>query len=197
MRIPRLQIVTAATLQPLTQAEMEVHCRTLGAEGVDVLPYLLAAAEHVETITGRAFLTQTWKGFLDYFPWEDEIQVPKGWMQSVTHLKYWGSDDTEYTLSTDEYAVDTGGDGFGRLKLKYNKTWPSVTLRTLNPVEVQFVAGKTTANDLPHAIRQAIRLLGASWYEHREEVVLGSTAAVVSSKLAVGVDALVANWRLY
>jgi uncharacterized phiE125 gp8 family phage protein len=197
MRTHRTQIVTPATLQPLTQAELEAHCRTLGAEGVDVLPYLLAAAEHIETITGRAFLAQTWRGYLDHFPWGDEIQIPKGWLQSVAHLKYWDANDSEYTFPTSQYAVDLGGDGFGRLKLKYARQWPSVTLRTLNPVEVQFVAGKTTAGDLPHAIRQAIRLLGASWYEHREEVVLGSTSAVVSSKLAVGVDALVANWRLY
>lgn len=197
MRLSRTQIVTPATLQPLTQAEMEAHCRTLGADGVDVLPYLLAAAEHIGTITGRALLTQTWRGYLDYFPWGDEIQIPKGWMQSVTHLKYWDASDVEYTFPASEYHFDLGGDSFGRLKLKYARQWPSVTLRTLNPVEVQFVCGKANANELPHAIRQAIRLLGAAWYEHREEVVLGSTAAVVSSKLAVGVDALVANWRLY
>jgi uncharacterized phiE125 gp8 family phage protein len=197
MRPHRTAIVTAPTLQPITQAEMEAHCRTLGADGVDVLPYLYAAAEHIETITGRAFLTQTWRAYLDYFPWGDEIVLPKGWLQSVTHIKYWDSVDTEYTFSVSDYSVDLGGDGFGRVKLKYNREWPSVTLRTLNPIEVQFVCGKTDPALLPQVLRQSIRLLGASWYEHREEVVLGATAAVVSNKLAVGVDALVANWRLY
>jgi uncharacterized phiE125 gp8 family phage protein len=197
MHTHRRQIVTRPTLVALTQAELETHCRTLGATGADVTPYLYAAAEHIETICSRAFLTQTWKAYLDYWPGDDEIVVPLGWLQSITHLKYYNSAGTATTVSSSEYDVDLGGDGYGRLKLKYQRLWPTATLQPLNPIEIQFVAGKTDAANLPQAIKHSIRLLGASWYEHREEVVLGSTAAVVSNKLAVGVDALVANWRMY
>jgi uncharacterized phiE125 gp8 family phage protein len=197
MHTHRRQIVTRPTLHALTQAELEAHCRTLGATGADVTPYLFAAAEHIETICSRAFLTQTWRAYLDYWPWCDEIVIPLGWLQSVTHLKYYDTTGAATTVATDQYDLDTGGDGYGRLKLKYQKHWPTATLQPLNPIEIQFVAGKTGPDELPHAIRQAIRLLGAAWYEHREEVVLGATAAVVSNKLAVGVDALVANWRLH
>lgn len=197
MHTHRRELVTAPTLHALSQADLEQHCRTLGATGADVTPYLLAAAEYIETICSRAFLTQTWKAYLDYWPRSGEIILPLGWLQSVTHVKWYDADAIATTVSASDYAVDTGGNGYGRIVLKYGKQWPSGTMRTLNPIEVQFVAGKATAEDLPQAIRQAIRLLGASWFENREEVVIGSSSAVVSSKLAVGVDALVANWRMY
>jgi uncharacterized phiE125 gp8 family phage protein len=197
MHTHRRQILTRPTLHALTQAELEAHSRVLGATNADVTPYLFAAAEHIETICSRAFLTQSWKAYLDYWPWGDEIVIPLGWLQSITHLRYYDTTGTAFTVPSSQYDVDLGGDGYGRIKLKYARHWPTATLQPMNPIEIQFVAGKATPDELPHAIRQAIRLLGAAWYEHREEVVLGATAAVVSSKLVVGVDALVANWRLH
>lgn len=194
----RRQIVTPAVLSPLSEAELGEWCRTLGvAESGDLLASLLAATGHVETVCDRAFLTQTWNCFADGFPCAGEIVLPLGWLQSVTHLKYYDTAGAATTVSAATYGVDLGGDGYGRILLEYGQSWPTATLRNTNPIEIQFVAGKASAADLPAAIRHAIRLLGAAWYEHREEIVLGNTSAVVSSKLAVGVDALLANWRLY
>ena len=48
-------------------------------------------------------------------------------------------------------------------------------LRTVNPIEVEFIAG---ANTLPNAARQAMLLLIGHWYANRESVQVGNVTSV-------------------
>jgi len=175
---------------------MEAHARAAGQPPEQYQPYVRAAQAYVETITGRKLVTQTWKWFLDAFPCSDRLVIPFGQLQSVTHVKYTDTAGTQTTFSADYWEVSTARDP-GVLALSYAQSWPSTTLRVLDPIEIQFVCGWTAAAHAPYEIQAAILLIAAHLYEHREDVVLGNSASVESKALELGSRALLANWRIW
>lgn len=189
-------LVTGPTEQAISDAEMVAHARAAGQPADQYQPYIYAAQGYVETICNRKLITQTWKWFLEDFPCGDRIALPFGQLQSVTHVKYTDSDGTQTTFSDSYWETSIACDP-GVLALSYGQSWPSTTLRVLDPVEIQFVCGWLTAPDVPAEIRSAILLVAAHLYANREAVVLGNQASVESKALELGVSSLLANWRIY
>jgi len=88
-------------------------------------------------------------------------------------IKYYGTDDTEYSMSGADYIVDDKSEP-GRIVLAYGKSWPSTTLRTANGVCVTFIAGYgDEASDVPRNIWVGMLLLLGHYYENREAVTSG------------------------
>jgi uncharacterized phiE125 gp8 family phage protein len=155
--------------------------------GVSVLKYAASVAdsgaisdiiktarEYCEKFQNRAYVTQTWQLWLDAFPGKDYIEIPKPPLQSVSSVKYYDTDDAEYTLAATEYTVDDKSEP-GKLFLRYNKTWPTTTLRPYNGACVEFVAGYgDTGASVPDTARQAMLLLIGHWYENREAAIAGT-----------------------
>ena len=152
-----------------------------------------AAREHIEDITRRALLTQTWCYYLDQFPDKDFITIPFGNLQSVTSVKWKDTDGTETTLTaTTDYLVETNGDQCGRIVLPYGESWPSGSLYPSNPITIEFVCGWTAAASIPKKIKAACLMLCAKLYASRGEDVIGQS--VVEDKT---VDRLLASSRLW
>lgn len=189
-------LVTAPAAYAISDAEMVAHARASGQPSTQYQPYIYAAQGYVETICNRKLITQTWKWFLPAFPQCDRIQLPFGKLQSVTHVKYTDSDGLQATFADTGWEISTACDP-GVLALSYGQSWPSTTLRVLDPVEIQFVCGFGAAGDVPYEIRSAILLVAAHLYANREAVVLGNQASVESKALELGVSSLLANWRIY
>ena len=161
----------------------------------DLLTSILQASrEHVEDITRRALLTQTWDMYFDSFPADDCIPLPFGNLQSVTHIKYTDSDSSETTMTeTTDYIVETNGEGIGRIVLPYSVSWPSFTAYPSNPIVVRFVCGWTLAASVPEKIVAAIKLVCSDLYENRESQVLGSGTFIENRT----VNNLLINAKLY
>ncbi|OPY74918.1 MAG: Phage gp6-like head-tail connector protein [Syntrophorhabdus sp. PtaU1.Bin153] len=157
---------------------------------------IYAAREHVENVTRRALLTQTWDYYLDEWPDEDYIRIPFGNLQSVTSVSYKDEDGTETTLTaTTDYLVETNGDQCGRIVLPYGVSWPSGTLYPSNPIKIRFIAGWTTAALVPYPIKAATKMICADLYENRERQIVNlSTQTYQENKT---VSALLANYRLW
>ena len=65
----------------------------------DLLEELITTArEHVEEITGRAIIKQTWEYYLDAWPTDNKIKLPYGRLIDIMGLKYKESDGTEIIL---------------------------------------------------------------------------------------------------
>jgi uncharacterized phiE125 gp8 family phage protein len=132
--------------------------------------FITAARIKCEEHQGRAYITQTWDLYLDDFPEADEIELPRGPLQSITSVKYYGTDGTEYTMSASDYIVDIASDP-GRIVLGYGKTWPTTVLRPANGVIIRFVCGYgAAAAAVPALIRLAIKMLVGHYYANREAV---------------------------
>ena len=191
-----LQLVTGPNGWPIDETDLEDHARAIGQPTAQLEPYIHAAVNHLEVISNRRFLSQTWKMFLDEFPAGGVISVPYAPLVSVTHIKYTTTDAVQHTFASSNYGVSTART-LGQIILEYSKDWPTETLRYTDPIEIQFVVGYTNAAAVPNQIKQAIKMLAAHFYEHREAVALGTTAAVDESELPFAVSALIAPWRVW
>lgn len=141
-------------------------------ENVTLTRLIATAREDCEKFQNRAYISQTWEMWLDAFPSEDHLDIPLPPLQSVSSIKYYGTDDTEYTMAVADYFVDTKS-FVGRVALGYGKTWPSATLRPANGVCITFIAGYGDAAAVPNYIKQAMMLTIGHLYENREDVIAG------------------------
>lgn len=174
-----IKLITAPTAEPITLAEAKAQLKIDWTdEDTQINGYILAAREHCEGFQNRALITQTWELWTDAWPCKDCFNVPLPPLQSVTSIKYYGTDDTEYTLATTEYFVDPVSQP-GRIVLAYGKSWPSTTLRPANGVAVRFVAGYGLAAAVPQKVKQAMLLLVTLMYQKRLPIVEGKIVGEV------------------
>ena len=129
---------------------------------------IVAARRIIENVTNRRLIEQTWELALDEFPYADSIRIPYPPLISITSVTYYDVDEVSATFAATNYHVDTYGEP-GNIVLADGSVWPSTTLRTVNGVVIRYVCGYgDEATDVPQEFRQAIKMLAAELYEHRE-----------------------------
>lgn len=161
-------VSTAPTVEPVTLADVKIHLRTVTGDTSEdaavITPLITAAREYCENVTGLALAAQTVKAYPDSWGlW----RLPRSPVTSITSVKYYDVDDAVYTLAATEYQVDLVD---GLISILED---PGIELRALNPIVVEYTTGFTTGNTCPMAIRQAMLLLIAHWYQNREAVGVG------------------------
>jgi uncharacterized phiE125 gp8 family phage protein len=152
-----LVLITPPTTEPVTLTEAKLQLRVTINDDDNLITALIAQArEYCEGFQCKAYITQTWQLWLDGWPAESEIAIPKQPLQSITSVKYYGTDNTEYTLLSADYFVDAKSQP-GRAVLAYGKSWPTITLRPANAICIEFKAGYgDTAANVPKIVKQAI-----------------------------------------
>tara|TARA_R100001510_G_C7621316_1_gene182179 strand:- start:510 stop:1139 length:630 start_codon:yes stop_codon:yes gene_type:complete len=141
----------------------------------------------VEEFTRRRLITQTYNIFYDEFPPYIDLQV--GEVASVTHVKYYDTDNSLQTLAASNYDVDTKVRP-GRIYQSNTGDFPN-TYERPNAVEVEFVVG-SAASDVPAPIVQAMYIVIGRYYENRQDVVTGT----IASELPLMVEHLLTPYRL-
>lgn len=190
-----LTIVTPPAEEPVTLTEAKNHLRVDLTDDDSLISALIVAArEHAEAITRRAFITQTLKLSLDAFPANNgPIYVPMPPLQSVNSLKYFDTDGMEQTLTEGtDFLVDNESEP-GRITPAPDTGWPATQNRP-NAVSVEFVAGFGDASKVPQGIKQAILLMVGHWYENREAVTMQGNNA---GELPMAVDSLLMMHRIW
>jgi len=191
-----LKIITAPTLEPVSLTEAKAHLRVTNTDSDTLITSLIKVArQHCEAITNRALASATYELIMDTFP--DKIVLPMSPVESVTSIKYTDSDSIETTLAATEYILYTSEPAI--IIPGYDVSWPSFTEYPAGAVKVRYLAGYRAASTdaslhIPEAIKQAILLLIAHFYENREEVVTGMTMV---AKLPIGIDALLYPFRIW
>lgn len=156
---------------------------------------IVAARQYVEAVTNRALMTQSWRLPMDAFPQSRTIYLPVPPLQDVSSITYYDAKGTLQTLDADYYFVDVDSEP-GRVVLADSFSWPDTHSRP-NAVSIQFTAGYgSETNQVPQAIKHAMLMLIAHWYEHREAVVIG-TSGNVATEVAFAVDALLTPYRVW
>jgi uncharacterized phiE125 gp8 family phage protein len=198
-----LTLITPPAVEPLTLAEAKAHLRVDTTDDDDLISALLTASRSFcEEWTGRAFVTQTWELVLDDFPTDlnaDEIEIPRPPLRSVTSIKYDDETGLEHTLATDQYEVDDiSQPGW---VVPVDAGWPVALWEGINAVRIRFVAGyapganspDTFADNIPGAIKAAIRLYLGQLYDQREDIVVGT---IVNRVPSGSVQSLLRNFRV-
>ena len=145
------------------------------------------ATNVVEQFTRRRLITQTYNIYYDEFPPYMDLQV--GNVASVTHVKYYDTDNTLQTLDTSQYDVDIRVKP-GRIYQAEDGNFPD-TYERANSVEVEFVVG-SAASDVEDAIKQAMYIVIGRYYENRQDVVMGTQV----NELPLMVEHLLTPYRL-
>jgi uncharacterized phiE125 gp8 family phage protein len=182
--------VTPPAEEPVAIAEVRAFLRVAGTEEDGLIARLLAAArERMEEETGRALLPQTWRMSADV-----EEGRAKGAFRafdlrrppylSFVEARVAREDGTSAVLALDDVRVDADGPAVWlRLEgaLAGRRTW--------RPVEIVWRAGHADAAEVPEALKTALLLLVAHFYERRDS--LGAPAAAMPE----AVRALLAPFR--
>lgn len=171
----------------------------------EIVSWITAARQTVETVTHRALITQTWDLKRDGFPsWEASrmafnatLTLPKPPVQSITSVSYIDTNGTTQTWSASLYDTDlpTGEHASpARIQPAYQQIYP-VTRDVPNAVVVRFVAGYGSATStVPAAIKAAMKLLIGNWWQNREAGLITRGTADV---LPYGVDALLWPYKVF
>jgi len=166
MRFYRLN--TAASAEPVTAAEVKLNARVAhSVEDTLIASWIKAARKLAEDYQHRSYVQQVYRMAYDSFP-DTCIDFPRPPLISVGSVKYYDTDDAETVFSSSNYFVDTNSE-VGRLSLNYGITWPTVVLRPINAVIIEFTAGYgADASAVPDSVKNAIYLYCTHMYENRD-----------------------------
>jgi uncharacterized phiE125 gp8 family phage protein len=185
-----LIIVTPPEEELLSAAESKLQSRVDGADEdalIDV--YIKAAREKCEEVARRAFVAQTLALFLDTWPNEKSIKLPRPPLIDVDSITYKLADGTEQEFT--DFVIDKNSTP-GRLALADGASWPDDDLYPIGAIQITYQAGYGEAEAVPQIYRMAVQLLAAHWYENREATVPNSLGSV---EIPFGVTALLTGDR--
>jgi uncharacterized phiE125 gp8 family phage protein len=168
----RTTLSTASAGEPVEWSELKDHLRVAqssDAENTLLTHYIKTAREFAEGYTGRRFVTQTWKYYMDAFPGDNYIEIPYAPLQAASFaIQYTDASSSASSVSASSYAVDTNTTP-GRVVLDFGATWPGSTLANNNPIQITFKCGYgLNAASTPMSIRTWIMACAGFMYENRE-----------------------------
>lgn len=160
-----IQIQTAAASNAVNVAEAKSHLRVSHSNDDTYIGNLIKAAEGaVENYANRKLVASTFDMKLEDFP-NGGIILPYSPVTSITHIKYYDTDNTQQTWASTNYYYNLAEEP---VKIEYvDGDYPDVYDYRSDNVEVRFVCGYTT---VPEGLRQAILLLIGDMYEMRMDM---------------------------
>ena len=167
-------VEVAASAAILTTAEAKTHLKVdTDADDTYIDNLVSAATESAQIFTNRYFINTTITQYGD--TWSDMATLFKSQVNTITHIKYYDSDNSEQTLATSVYLSDIIHQP-ARIALKPNQSFPDLADR-ISAIECQYIVGYGgVASKVPQGIREAVLLIVGNWYENRQEVVVGRIA---------------------
>lgn len=173
-----LVMISGPAAEPLTLTETKAHLR-IDDDDEDqlVASLILTSRLHVEAALGLALLTQSWRLVLDRWPRSASVPIPLYPLQSVAEVRVRAADGTPAVVEAGDYVVDVASMP-GRI-VRTGGAFPQPG-RAASGIEIDFTAGYgAVAADVPAPIRQALLLLVAHWYEHRDPIEIGAPGTAI------------------
>lgn len=165
-----LALYTEPADEPVSLDQARLHCRVDGTlEDAYLLSLIRVARRACEQKTGRQLVTQTWDVLYDGFGRAADsrgvIWLPRSPLQSVTHVKYYDTEDVQQTWAAAKYQVVAGLQP--RLAPVWTESYPS-TYDRMHAVEVRVVVGYGEPDQVPEDLVQWMLLHIGHWYANRE-----------------------------
>lgn len=178
-----IRIVTPPAAEPVALGEMKTVLR-IDHDDEDALIEALirAARERVEAATGRALITRGVVETLDRWPARGGPQrLGVSPVSAVTEVRTRTAAGAATVLAADRYYADLAANP-PRLVLISGAHWP-LPGRGSGGIEIQYTAGYgDTPDDVPEALRQAVREIAAEAYDRGG--VQGALAPATQALLA-------------
>jgi len=178
-------LLAGPALEPLSLDEMRVYLRlqTSEEDGL-VLSLIKAARNAVEQGARRALIAQKWRLRLPRIPREKSWHLPISPILSLDAVRTFDALGNSVLLDLALFQLDGSA-----LCISPALMSPD---RSAAGVEIDLTAGfGTQPTDVPEALRQAMRMLVAHYYEHRADALHEDNVAHFPAAIA----AAVAPWR--
>jgi uncharacterized phiE125 gp8 family phage protein len=200
---------SAPAVEPITLEEAKAHLR-LDTNDDDMLiqSLILTSRLHIEVALGLALITQTWSCFFDrwparagalvepagggftlrersarFEPASETVTLPISPVRSIDAVRIYAGDGTFISLPTAGFTFDLAS-RHPRVTRNAETMMPEPG-RRLNGVEIAVTCGfGPSPADVPAPIRQALLLLVAHWYEHRDPGEIGTPEARIPASVA-------------
>lgn len=191
LNAPRLVLVTAPSVEPVTLAEANLWLKLDTTDDDDLVTELIKAARRVfEEVTGRTLIDTVYRAEWDGLPrvgtyagaaTSRELELPRAPLKAsspVAWVKYSADDSsgTETTFASANYTVDAGRDPnrFPRLWLNESADWPDLGSFP-GALRCQFTAGYgAAASDVPEEIKVCLKLLLTHLHTNRAPINVGN-----------------------
>jgi uncharacterized phiE125 gp8 family phage protein len=169
-----LKEVTLSTTPLFTTAEAKDFLKVdTSADDTLIDNLIKAATESCQIYTNQYFLNTVVEQYSD--KWSEVYTLYKSPVSSITHIKYYDTNDAEQTLAASNYILDDVSKP-ARIGLAVDATLPDLADR-INAVHVKYTVGYGTASsDVPDGIKSAVLITLANFYENRQSVITGRTA---------------------
>ena len=169
-----LKVDTAATTPVFTTAQAKAVLKVDVTDDDTVIDNLVAAAtESCQIYTNQYFIDTVVTQYSDN--WNEFYTLYKSPVDSITHVKYYDTDDSLQTLASSNYILDNTSKP-ARIGIAVDGSLPNLADR-INAVEVKYTVGYgAESTDVQEGIRQAVLLTIGNWYENRQSVITGRTA---------------------
>ncbi|MGQ0740924.1 MAG: head-tail connector protein [Alphaproteobacteria bacterium] len=163
-----LELITAPAEEPVSLADAKAHLRVDTNDDDALITRLIAAARQAaEEATGRAFVAQTWRLWLDGWPSEWAIELPRPPLIGVSSITAYDRNGNATVVDAETYLVDAAARP-GRVVFD-TTVLPPVILRAANAIAVEFDAGYGAAAVVPAGIVAGVLAWIAHLYELRGE----------------------------
>ena len=203
---------SAPAVEPVSLVDAKAFLRIDTSDEDTLIQSLIMTSRlHIEVALGLALIQQTWSCFIDRWPpildtrsaplqpggvvftipdprarlnaTADAILLPLNPVKSVDAIRVYADDGTFASLPLDGFVADLASKP-ARLVRRFATASPEPG-RRLNGIEIAITAGFGPAPaDVPAPIRQALLLLVAHWYEHRDPGEIGSIEARVPAAVS-------------
>lgn len=162
------RVKTGPSVEPVTVDEVKLFARVAhSVEDSIINQWIKASRKMAEEYQHRTYLQQVYTLTFDEFP-SRCFDIPQPPLVSIDSFKYYDTDNTEYDFDSGNYFVDLTSE-IGRVALNDSVYWPTVDLRPINGVIIEFTAGYgTSADDVPESVKNAIYLYCTHMYENRD-----------------------------
>jgi len=181
-------LLAGPAAEPVTLAEAKMYLRVdHDAEDALISSLITAARATVEALTRRVLIDQGWRIVRDAWPASGLIAAPVNPLREITAAHVVDGAGEEVALALDAFAVDTARLP-GAIRVARGALPPPG--RSLAGIAIDVVVGHgPSADHVPSPLIEAVRVVLAHFYEHRD--VPGPGAAFPAR-----LDALVAPFRV-
>lgn len=184
------RVTAPPALEPVTTSELKAYLRVSDTSEDALLGTLITVArQSVEMQTRRPLITQTLTA--TFADWEEELPLPVGNALAISSVKYKDEANVEQTLAAANYFL-LNAEQPGRVVFVDTFAEPNTYARS-DAIAVAFTAGYGPAvSDVPEALKLAIKMLAAYWFEQRLPVNVGN----IVNKMPLHVEALLNRFRV-
>lgn len=184
-----IQTIARVPVEPVTLDQVKEHLRVSNTDTDSILSaYIEAARNYVENATGRSLVTQTIRFTMSQF--YDHLYLPKGSVQSISHVRYVDSSGAEQTVDPSNYVLVGGGGDASYIQRAQNGVWPAHKCQA-NAVRITYVAGYPPSSDsptnyaanIPTFLKVAIYMLVQSYYDDLKGEDRDALLAVINRNL--------------